>query len=294
MALAKSATAVAITKGVAASTSALTLIKGALKIMAWTKAKTAVVAGVGALLVAGTATVTVKEIEQHTGYRWQVQNPSSQILAKAPPLLKILPTKFSDPPSSAFGIGTGGNDVKRLGIGVSAETIVYDAYNFWGPPRTILLTKWPQGKYDFIDSLPKGSTQALQKAIKDKFGIVARRQTLETNALALMVKLPNAPGLKRSTENSNSRDEYRGEFHGSDSFKRAPLSDLATAIESTLAIPVVDRTGLSGNFDFDLQWRWTNGGSETEAFKQAILDQLGLELVPTNALIERLVVEKMK
>ena len=37
--LAKTATAVALAKGAAASTSTLTLIKGALKIMAWTKTK---------------------------------------------------------------------------------------------------------------------------------------------------------------------------------------------------------------------------------------------------------------
>ena len=56
--LAKSATAVAITKGAAAGGSTLTLIKGALKLMAWTKAKTIV--GIGILLVAGTGTVVVK------------------------------------------------------------------------------------------------------------------------------------------------------------------------------------------------------------------------------------------
>ena len=44
VALAKSVTAVAIAKGAAASGSTLTLIKGALKLMAWTKAKTAIVA----------------------------------------------------------------------------------------------------------------------------------------------------------------------------------------------------------------------------------------------------------
>jgi RNA polymerase sigma factor (sigma-70 family) len=54
--LAKSVTLVAMTKGVAASGYTLTLIKGALKIMAWTKAKTAIVVGVGVILTAGTAT----------------------------------------------------------------------------------------------------------------------------------------------------------------------------------------------------------------------------------------------
>ena len=61
VALAKTVTAVALAKGAAASTSTLTLIKGALKIMAWTKAKTAITVGAGLLLAAGTITVAVNE-----------------------------------------------------------------------------------------------------------------------------------------------------------------------------------------------------------------------------------------
>jgi RNA polymerase sigma factor (sigma-70 family) len=51
--LAKTAAAVAFAKGATASGSTLTLIKGALKVMAWSKAKTAVVIGVAAVLVLG-------------------------------------------------------------------------------------------------------------------------------------------------------------------------------------------------------------------------------------------------
>src|SRR5438874_12023683 len=65
MVLAKSVTAVAIAKGAAASVSTLTLIKGALKLMAWTKAKTAIVAAAVVFLTAGTATVVVRETRPH-------------------------------------------------------------------------------------------------------------------------------------------------------------------------------------------------------------------------------------
>jgi hypothetical protein len=51
---------VAIAKGTAASSSTLTLIQGALKIMAWTKAKTAIVVGVSVLLAAGTTIITIQ------------------------------------------------------------------------------------------------------------------------------------------------------------------------------------------------------------------------------------------
>ncbi len=60
--LVKSVTAVAMANGAAASGSTLTLIKGALKIMAWTKAKTAVVAGASVLLAVGTITITAQKI----------------------------------------------------------------------------------------------------------------------------------------------------------------------------------------------------------------------------------------
>src|SRR5258706_6216421 len=61
VALAKAVTAIAVVKGAAASGSTLTLIKGALKIMAWTKAKTAVVSSAAIIL----ATVTAITVTSH-------------------------------------------------------------------------------------------------------------------------------------------------------------------------------------------------------------------------------------
>lgn len=63
--LAKSVTAAAITKGVAASGTTLTLIKGALKMMAWTKAKAAAAIGASVLLATGAVTVVVEKTIVH-------------------------------------------------------------------------------------------------------------------------------------------------------------------------------------------------------------------------------------
>jgi RNA polymerase sigma factor (sigma-70 family) len=60
--LAKTISAVAVAKGAVASTSTLTLVKGALKIMAWTQAKTAIVAASG-LILATTVSVVVLQRE---------------------------------------------------------------------------------------------------------------------------------------------------------------------------------------------------------------------------------------
>jgi hypothetical protein len=58
--LAQTVSTVALTKGACATASTLTLVKGALKIMAWTKMKTAAVAGAAVLLAAGTTVVTIQ------------------------------------------------------------------------------------------------------------------------------------------------------------------------------------------------------------------------------------------
>ena len=66
VALTKLVTAMAVSNGAAASSSTPTLIKGALKIMAWTKAKSAIVAGAVVILAAGTATpIAVYVVHQH-------------------------------------------------------------------------------------------------------------------------------------------------------------------------------------------------------------------------------------
>lgn len=61
--LTKSITVVAVTKGIASSASTLTLMKGALKIMAWTKVKTGIAAGIVILVVAGTTVATIQHVD---------------------------------------------------------------------------------------------------------------------------------------------------------------------------------------------------------------------------------------
>ena len=64
-ALAKSVAGAALAKGATASVSTLTLVKGALKIMAWTKTKTTIIAAAAVILAATTGTIAVKAIRNH-------------------------------------------------------------------------------------------------------------------------------------------------------------------------------------------------------------------------------------
>jgi uncharacterized protein (TIGR03435 family) len=66
-------------------------------------------------------------------------------------------------------------------------------------------------------------------------------------------------------------------------------------LENQLNIPVVDATGLTGHFDIDLSWDQTDSQQQMpEALKQALLEQLGLELTPAKERIDMLVVQQSR
>jgi uncharacterized protein (TIGR03435 family) len=66
-------------------------------------------------------------------------------------------------------------------------------------------------------------------------------------------------------------------------------------LENYFHIPVVDNTGLQGRFDIDLAWDQPDFEHQNpDALKQALLDELGLELSPAKQPVEMLVVQQSK
>jgi uncharacterized protein (TIGR03435 family) len=295
-ALGKSVATAALANGVTASSSTLTLIKGTLKVMAWTKAKTAIVAGAVVLMAAGTATVTVKEIQNHKTYPWQVPNANSDIMRKVPPQVGIARAKY--PGSMGRGI-VWGNDgrtpesSKVLGIGQPLEKIVSSAYG-QSEQRMVFLTRVPAGQFDFIANLPSGNEAALQKEIERKFWLTGKLETRDTDVLAMQTRTPGASGLKvpdtrrlKPQEGTGSWSSKAGNFRG----RNQSLSTLSAFLESRFKMPVVDQTGLTNQYDIDLNWDETDyQHPNVDALKQALSEQLGLEFVSTNIPMEMLVV----
>jgi RNA polymerase sigma factor (sigma-70 family) len=329
-ALAKSVTVVAVAKGAAAGASTLAIIQGALKLMAWTKAQAALLIGAGLALAAGTVTVTIAAIEKPsgaavlvppgnpTGYAWQPLGWSTNanggggvsgnflLSAKAPPLVDILPTISTPGASLSVSSGEPADGLKCLGYGFAIQDIVKLAYGFsWSGRdcRLVLATPLPPGQYDYIDNLPRGAMQALREELELKFGLIAKTRAMETNVLLLQLKNSAAPGLKRSTSGSFNQSisngvDSSGVVNSTGLHLAGPFSNWVNYCESKLQIPLVDQTGLAGNYDVDLHWHWIAVRSrqyainEDDAFRQAVLDELGLELVPAREKIDLLVIEK--
>jgi RNA polymerase sigma factor (sigma-70 family) len=67
--------AAALAQGAAAGGSTLIIVKGALKLMAWTKTKIALLTGTGLLVAAGTATFAIAQLEEHPPAAAPVDGP---------------------------------------------------------------------------------------------------------------------------------------------------------------------------------------------------------------------------
>lgn len=291
-ALVKTISTVAMAKGATAGTSTLALVKGVLKVMAWTKTKTAVVVGVGVLFAAGTTTIAIKEVKQKVqastaDESWQTDSLDFMALEKAAPQVKILPAKHG-----SAGYGSSGDAC--LGIGASVNEILFTAYQ-QSPSRTIFLSEMPGDRYDFIAKLPPGSGvqaafAALQGEVKKKFGLVGHLETREADVLILTAQNQPRPGLTRPTPQTR----WASRFHSGDvQIDNQPLRSLANYLEGTFGKPVIDHTGITGNYNLSLKWNepdWKH--RNPEGLKKALSDQLGLELVAGREPVEMLVVEK--
>jgi uncharacterized protein (TIGR03435 family) len=289
--LSASVTAVAAAKGATATSSILTLTKGIIKFMAWTKMKTTLVISAGLLLATGTATVTVRHIAARKADEpWQVANISSDTVAKLPPEVKILPTKFRRPGNLAGG---GPGVAKFVGIGQPVVNIVWAAYD-WPQARTIFAIPEPTDRYDFIVTLAQDPREALQQELKNKLGLVGHHETRDMDVLLLKVRNANAPGLHPPTQESYS---YLNQNYGNNveiKWANGTISTLVEFLESAAKMPIIDQTGLTKRYSVDIKWKEPDGGdSQHTALQRVLLDQLGLELVPDREAVDMLVVEKV-
>ncbi len=297
--LATSVSAIAITKGVTASGSTLALVKGASKLMAWLKIKTAALTGAAILLATGTSVLLVKEFASKEKLRTK---PATQIASSEPdditnasPALMVRTTRFPNKLGHArwsfWGERSETSPVEAIGLNTSFESLIGAAYCF-GTTRTIFPPELPHTNFDFLATLPNLPAKKLQAEVEKVTGFVAHPEMRETDVLLLKVKNTNAPGLRPGTVGRS------GGVNGGYYYRETnqPISSFRAYLESNiLKKPVIDETGLTNQYDLNLEWgpmEW--GGINDRRLEQAMIEQLGLELVPARQRIEMLVVELAK
>jgi uncharacterized protein (TIGR03435 family) len=69
------------------------------------------------------------------------------------------------------------------------------------------------------------------------------------------------------------------------------IASLVKNLQHNFQQPIVDRTGLTGEYDFSLNVSWEPGTLKSDAYNQALSAQLGLELTPGTVPLDLLMVQ---
>lgn len=296
------ATTISVTaiKGSAVTATTLTLVKGTLKLMTWLKFKSVAAIGAAVILATGTTVVVSQVITQsgdHSDSTWaRIDVPTLKLL---PPALVLRPTQFaSSSGPSGGGIAKSGN--KLLARAIPFAQLMAAAYDV-DVARVVVPANKPAGSFDVLMTTTDASPEKLQAEIARLTGFSARRETRQTDVLLLTFKQAGAPGLKPgqgtnrkggvTSSSSSSSAGGTGVQQRNVVSQNQPISNLIKNLQNYFDKPIIDRTGLTGNYDASMNLMLRSGDPEGNAIMQALPAQLGLELVPSTEPLEVLVVE---
>jgi bla regulator protein blaR1 len=161
-------------------------------------------------------------------------------------------------------------------------------------------------KYDVSIKDPAGDRAMpdLQNALADRFKLTFHRETSEQPGYDLVVG-SGGPKLTEVPAGNVTPEKSRMFFaSGHMIATQATMEEFARALSSQTARPVVDKTGLTGVYDFALDWTMTppQPNQSGTAFRapspesvasllKAVPEQLGLELKPQTAPVEMLIID---
>lgn len=224
--------------------------------------------------------------------------------------------------------GPGTSDPERIVFSnVSLFSVLQRAYNV--KSYQIAGPAWlPSARYDITAKVPPGATKEqcnvmLQHLVADRFHLLLHHETKQVRGYEL-IRGNNKPKLKRSSETGPDvvpaespktdangfaqlaapglvlMEGVQGNAVVSYATARAqPLSALAEFLSKEFRLPVADRTGLEGRFDFTLEFAPQAPGAVSVESPEgsaanlvsAVPQQLGLNLLPKNIPVDILVVD---
>lgn len=276
-ALTKTISIAARGKGAAVGSSTLALVKGALKMMAWAKAKMAVAVGLSIILGSGTAMLAVKRGTSADGdddYIWKANR-----LDLLRPVLIVRPTKLASG-GSYFRF-----EERFRGQRENILSLLGAAYHF-SPQRIVFSAPQPEGAFDFLATVPKARA-ALRSEIRKQFNLVGRTETRVSDCFLLQIKSENRSGFKPAVG-----VKHVIQSQGQAEMTSYSMEDLSKLLEDLLAKPVINRTKLDRCFN--LSFKWNAQDQSLGALNLALNEQLGLELLSGREPITLLVVENPK
>lgn len=266
--------------------------------MAWTGAKSRVLAGIVGGVVIG-AVVAVK-LAFFPSIKEDYFAMNQRSLRAVPfGLVVVRPTHF--PKSAHKGVMWGsaprlGKPVWRmLGRNVSLPELIGAAYGK-NADRVVLPVTAPHTNYDFLVTATRNQQQQLQRAIRNKLGLDARTEMRDTAVLAL--KAPDPSQLHLAPSDAHAAQNVKFD-NGRLQFTHIQMGELLQGLEQVTKLPVTDKTGLTNYYDFSIAWgpqvetRLRNEAT-AQAVVNKIVNDLGLVMEPDEDRTEMLVVRNAR
>jgi uncharacterized protein (TIGR03435 family) len=248
---------------------------------------------------------------------WPIPEPPSRpkpMAADANPVFEVATIKPSKPDTPGKGFGVRNREFSTLNTSLSdLITFAYKlhARQIAGGPAWI-----ESDRYD-LSAKPDGEGQPnelqwrtmVQKLLADRFQLAFHREKKELSVYAIVVG-KTGPKLTKSTGDPNGLPALFFRGLGVLPARNATMGDFAGVMQTAvLDRPVVDQTGLSGRFDFELKWTpdefqfaglgvkvpppTDNADAPPDLFT-AIQQQLGLRLESTKAPVDVLVIDRVE
>jgi len=174
------------------------------------------------------------------------------------------------------------------------------------PEQITGLPNWALSEHYDLDAKADGegtltrdqARRMLQSLLADRFQLKVRRETVEVPVYALVLG-KSGPKFKPSPEDAIGGYSVRAGEKGIHlEAKKGTMEQLARQLSNTAGRLVVDRTGLSGFYEVNLDWfpadRTPPPDLEVTDMFAALGEQLGLKLEAAKGSIEQLVVEHVE
>lgn len=244
---------------------------------------------------------------------WAVLSGAARTECQTPPPLAWEVVSVKPMLSSNCNDGDGGVHFLPNGLSSTCAPVIFTlefAYHLMDPARILGLPKWATGPQMYaIDArvsaddaaafakLKRDQKAAMMQAVfAERFGMKAHTETRELPAYALVVAKSGSK-LKETTSTTPGFSQFGGS-NGEVKWANSPLTDLKFLLAKETGRPVVDHTGLTGKYDFTLEYTPFDRAGTDESGRPSIFtaleEQLGLKLVPSKQPVEVLVVDAIQ
>lgn len=237
----------------------------------------------------------------------------------------VKPARPDNPPGQGVSRAPGG---RFTAVNAPLRFLILYAYQLQGyqlisapdwivNERFDIVAKMDGDPPSIVTAGPDPMRLATQALLADRFGLVIRRETRELDIYALTIAKSTAQlgrALKPSPEDCSAmaaRARATAPTPSADGtppficgqslgpgrirFGGYPLSLFANGLSQIVGRTVVDRTGLSGNWAFELTYAAEpSPDSDAPSLFTAIQEQLGLKLEPATGPVDVLVVDRVQ